>query len=78
LVVPAAAAESSVAVAEVSAASGDVAHVAAVSAAPEVSVVVAAASEVFVGAVPSDDAVKSVSLGIESDDVAEATEPVGG
>ncbi len=78
LVVFAAAAEVSVVVAEVPVASGAVAHVSVVAAAPELSVVVAEVSEVFVGAVSSDDAVEAASLGIESDDVAEASETDGG
>jgi hypothetical protein len=72
-VVSAAAAESSVVVAEVSVASGAVTHVSVASAVPELSVFVAEVSEV-----PSDDAVEVASLGIESDDVAEASETDGG
>jgi hypothetical protein len=84
-VVPAAGAEVSVAMAEVSVASVAVTHVSVVSAVPEPSVavpepsvVVAEVSDVPVGAVPSDDAVEAASLGIESDDVAAASETDGG
>jgi hypothetical protein len=45
---------------------------------PEPSVVVAEVSDVAVEAVPSDDAVEAASLGIESDDVGEASETDAG
>jgi hypothetical protein len=62
-----------------------VAHVSVVSAVPEPSVavpepsvVVAEVSDVAVEGVPSDDAVEAASLGIESDDVGEASETDAG